>query len=101
MFDKIVLGVDGSDSSSSAADVAKELASKMAAEVVVVHVRERAPGRARAFDLETSEEAAGLLDEAVAASRMRESAPAESCDVASRDTARRRSPRLPTPRTPA
>lgn len=38
MFDKIVLGVDGSESSSSAAD----LASKMAAEVVLVHVRERA-----------------------------------------------------------
>lgn len=34
----IVLGVDGSESSSSAAD----LASKMAAEVVLVHVRERA-----------------------------------------------------------
>jgi nucleotide-binding universal stress UspA family protein len=97
MFDKIVLGVDGSESSSSAAD----LASKMVAEVVVVHVRERAPGRARAFDFETSEEAAGLLDEAVAALKDAGISARGESRRGIQDTPPRRSPRLPTPRTPA
>jgi nucleotide-binding universal stress UspA family protein len=66
MFDKMLLAVDGSEPSKRAVHMTAELALKLGAEVVVLHVQERMAGRAGAFDLEITEEAADLLDEAMA-----------------------------------
>ncbi len=69
MFDKIVLGVDGSQSSDLAVETAAALAQKLGAHVEVVHVREhdRIPSRASsAPDLETREDASALLTRTLA-----------------------------------
>jgi nucleotide-binding universal stress UspA family protein len=66
MFEKIVLAVDGSESSRRATDVAMQLAKLSGAEVVVFHAREREmAGRAGVVDLETSTETHKLLDDTV------------------------------------
>ncbi len=65
MFDKIVLAVDGSEPSNRAVAVAEDIAGKLGAEVIVVHVKEREPSRAGVFPLETSEEASDIVDQAV------------------------------------
>ncbi|HYT81152.1 MAG TPA: universal stress protein [Actinomycetota bacterium] len=62
----ILLTIDGSEASDRAAESARGLASALGSEVVVLHVRERMPSRAGAFDLETHEEAVELLDRTVA-----------------------------------
>lgn len=66
MFDKILLPVDGSEPSGRAVDMARELASCLGSEVVVLHVLERLPARSGAMDVETVEEASSVLDSAVA-----------------------------------
>jgi nucleotide-binding universal stress UspA family protein len=55
MFETIPLAIDGSGASDRSAQVACGLASSLHSEVVVLHVRERTPSRAGAFDLETLE----------------------------------------------
>ena len=65
MFEKIVLAVDGSEPSNRAVAVAEDIAGKLGAEVIVVHVKERETTRAGAFPLETSEEASEIVDQAV------------------------------------
>jgi len=66
MFERILLAVDGSEPSTRAARLAGELGSKLGSEVVVFHVREKMTGRSGAYDLELSEDAAALVDDAVA-----------------------------------
>jgi nucleotide-binding universal stress UspA family protein len=66
MFQTIMVAIDGSESSERAVELARGLATRLHSEVVVLHVRERMPSRSGAFDLETLEEAAGLVDRVVA-----------------------------------
>ena len=65
MFDSILLAVDGSETSGKAIPIAADVAKRYGAEVVVLHVREREVSVEGAFDLETGEEAADLVDDAV------------------------------------
>jgi nucleotide-binding universal stress UspA family protein len=65
MFDKILLAVDGSESSERATKVAADLAKASGGEVVVFHGREREIGRGGVLDLETPAEANELVDENV------------------------------------
>ncbi len=64
MFDKIVLGVDGSRSSDLATETVAALATKLGAQVEIVHVREHDRIISKAGsgpDLETREDAEALL----------------------------------------
>jgi nucleotide-binding universal stress UspA family protein len=65
MFERILVGVDGSEPSKRAAGVAADLARKLQTEVVVVHVKERDITWAGGVDLETPEEAQDLVDDTV------------------------------------
>ena len=62
MFKKFVLAVDGSDSSKRAAEAARSLATRTFGEVEILHLRERQISKAGAYDTETSDEAAELVD---------------------------------------
>jgi nucleotide-binding universal stress UspA family protein len=62
MINKILLAVDGSQPAERAVPVACELAQKFGAEVLVFHVRPTGVGRAAAFELESDDEAANLID---------------------------------------
>jgi nucleotide-binding universal stress UspA family protein len=62
MISKILLAVDGSEFSERAIPVAAELARKFGSEILVFHVRGTAVGRAAAFELESVDEAADLID---------------------------------------
>ena len=68
MFDRIVLGIDGSDHAAKATDVTAELAKAVGSEVLVVHILERiaASKGAPAADLEIPSDAVGLVEEAAA-----------------------------------
>lgn len=65
MFESILLAVDGSETSDKAIPIAADVAKRYGAEVVVLHVRESEVSMEGAFDLETGEEAADLVDDAV------------------------------------
>jgi nucleotide-binding universal stress UspA family protein len=62
MFEHILLAVDGSEPSRRATEVTADLARKVRAEVVVVHVKEREVTWEFTVELETSEEAQELVD---------------------------------------
>lgn len=62
MFEKIVLAVDGSDPSKRAAEAARSLAAYSLGEVEVLHLRERQVGKGGAYDTETMDEAAELVE---------------------------------------
>lgn len=62
MFSKILLAVDGSEFSTRAVAPAAEIATKFGGEVLVLHVRAIGVGHAVAFELETMDEASGLVD---------------------------------------
>ncbi|HZD66072.1 MAG TPA: universal stress protein [Acidimicrobiales bacterium] len=68
MYDKIVLGVDGSDQAGRAAEQARDLARLAGGEVRVVHVVEGGAygGRAGLFPAEQTPEATELVDGVVA-----------------------------------
>jgi nucleotide-binding universal stress UspA family protein len=72
MFNRIVLGIDGSDHAVKAATVAAELAKAVGAEVLVLHVLERmaASKGGPATDLELPRDAASLVE--TAAARLKE-----------------------------
>src|SRR5436190_22266836 len=65
MYERIVVGFDGSGEATRALPMAAELARMFQSEIVVVHVVERGAGLAVAYELETPEEAADLADRAV------------------------------------
>ena len=66
MFEKILLAVDGSESSGRATSVAADLAKASGGEVIVFHARElEMAGRAGIVDRETSSETLKLVDGAV------------------------------------
>ncbi len=62
MFERILLPVDGSAPSMRAAEVAKELAAKTRASIVVMNVCEREVVYGGAFEREVPEQAAELVD---------------------------------------
>ncbi|HEY5989670.1 MAG TPA: universal stress protein [Streptosporangiaceae bacterium] len=67
MFERILLAVDGSEPSNRAREAAAELASRLEAEVRVLHVRElESHGRAGPLSLEAPGEAADLVNRVVA-----------------------------------
>jgi nucleotide-binding universal stress UspA family protein len=67
MFERILLAVDGSEPSNRAKEAAAELASKLDAELRVLHVRElESHGRAGPVSLEAPDEAADLVNKVVA-----------------------------------
>jgi nucleotide-binding universal stress UspA family protein len=72
MFNRIVLGIDGSDHAVKATAVAAELAKATGSEVLVLHVLERmaASNGGPATDLELPRDAASLVE--TAAARLRE-----------------------------
>jgi nucleotide-binding universal stress UspA family protein len=65
MFNRIVLGIDGSDHAAKATEVTAELAKALGSEVLVLHVLERiaASKGAPATDVELPRDAVGLVDE--------------------------------------
>jgi nucleotide-binding universal stress UspA family protein len=65
MFERMLLAIDGSEPAKRAAEVAADLARKIRAEVVVVHVKEREVTWAGGVDLESSGEAQDLVDDVV------------------------------------
>src|SRR5712692_8353809 len=65
MINRILLAVDGSEFSERAIPVAAEMATKFGSEVLVLHVRGTAVGRAAAFDLETADEAGQVIERVV------------------------------------
>lgn len=65
MFKKILLAVDGSEPSTRAVEVCKDLALSQGAEVIVLHVKEHDRGRGFGYELETREEASEIVDSAV------------------------------------
>jgi nucleotide-binding universal stress UspA family protein len=65
MFERMLLAVDGSEPAKRAAEDAADLARKVQAEVVVLHVKERDVTWAGGVDLETPREAHELVDETV------------------------------------
>jgi len=65
MFEKILLAIDGSEQSTRAAEVTRDLAKMADADVLVYHVMEREVSRAGAFDMETPEESTELVDHTV------------------------------------
>lgn len=67
MFERILLAVDGSEPSHRATSVAADLARRIKAEIVVVHVKEREITWAGGADLETPREAQDLVDDTVRA----------------------------------
>ena len=66
MFDRILLGIDGSDHAAKATEVTAGLAKAVGGEVLVLHVIERiaASKGAPATDLEIPRDAASLVEEA-------------------------------------
>jgi nucleotide-binding universal stress UspA family protein len=68
MFNRIVLGIDGSDHAAKATEVTAELAKALGSEVLVLHVLERiaASKGAPATDVELPRDATGLVEEAAA-----------------------------------
>jgi nucleotide-binding universal stress UspA family protein len=66
MFSKIVLAVDGSETSNRASELARQVASQMGSEVVAVHVREGAIGAAGRWQVEPRWEACDILDVTIA-----------------------------------
>jgi nucleotide-binding universal stress UspA family protein len=67
MFERMLLAVDGSEPAKRAAEVAADLARKVHAEVVVLHVKERDVTWAGGVDLETPQEAHDLVDATIRA----------------------------------
>jgi nucleotide-binding universal stress UspA family protein len=68
MFNRIVLGIDGSDHAAKATGVTAELAKAVGSQVLVLHVLERLPASkgAPATDLEIPRDAVRLGEEAAA-----------------------------------
>ena len=68
MFNRIVLGIDGSDHAAKATDIAAALAKAVGSEVLVLHVLERIPASkgAPATDLEIPRDATDLVEKAAA-----------------------------------
>lgn len=67
MFERVLVGIDGSRQSEAALAAAKDAAGITDGEVRVVHVREIArPARGGVASLETHDEAGEIVDEAVA-----------------------------------
>jgi nucleotide-binding universal stress UspA family protein len=64
MLQKVLLAVDGSEPSTRAVHVTKEMAGPHA-EIYVLHIKERDRGRGFGYELETSEEAAQIVESAV------------------------------------
>lgn len=62
MFDKIVLGVDGSDESKKAVHVAIDLARKSQGEILIVHVHQKELTSRETVDIEPRYEAEMLTD---------------------------------------
>lgn len=62
MFERIVLAVDGSETSLKAVPVARETAERFGSEVTVLHVREHEFSWGSDIDLETPDEASELVD---------------------------------------
>ncbi len=62
MFERILLAVDGSESSKKAVPAAAEIAHRFGAEVTVLHVREHELSWGSDIDVETAAEAAELAD---------------------------------------
>jgi nucleotide-binding universal stress UspA family protein len=62
MFERILLAVDGSETSRKAIPVVAELAARFGSQVTVLHVREHELTWATDVDLDTVEEAANLVD---------------------------------------
>jgi nucleotide-binding universal stress UspA family protein len=69
MFKKILVAVDRSEYSRHAVPAAIEMAKKFGAEVFVLHVHEHDLGRAAAYPVESDDEAAEIVAEAVASIR--------------------------------
>jgi nucleotide-binding universal stress UspA family protein len=66
MFGKIVLAVDGTETSNRALDLVREIAIAMGSEVVAVHVREEGTGPGGERMVEAREEARDILDMTIA-----------------------------------
>jgi nucleotide-binding universal stress UspA family protein len=64
MFERIVLGVDGSQAAQRAVPVAADIASKYGSEVIAVHVVEQQLGRGGPIGYDTTEEATRDADDA-------------------------------------
>jgi nucleotide-binding universal stress UspA family protein len=62
MFERIVLAVDGSAPSNRAIDAAAELARRIGAEVIVLHVREREIAHIGAEEIESTDKVRELVD---------------------------------------
>jgi nucleotide-binding universal stress UspA family protein len=62
MLKKMVLAIDASDFSKRAVKVASELAGKLDAEVVVLHVEEKTMGHGGAYTMETNADAHDLVE---------------------------------------
>jgi nucleotide-binding universal stress UspA family protein len=69
MFKKILVAVDRSEYSRHAVPAAIEMAKKFGAEVFVLHVHEHDLGRAAAYPVESDDQAAEIVAEAVASIR--------------------------------
>lgn len=65
MFERILLPVDGSEHSRRAVAVAGDLARRYGAEVVVFHAREHELTWGADIDIESAQEARGLVDDVV------------------------------------
>jgi nucleotide-binding universal stress UspA family protein len=69
MFKSILVAVDGSEYSRQAVPTAIEVAKKFGAEVFVLHVHEHDLGRAAAYPVESDDQAAQMVADAVASIR--------------------------------
>jgi nucleotide-binding universal stress UspA family protein len=65
MFERILVGVDGSPHAAAALSAAEAVAKESGGEVRVVHVREISPTRGGSIGFETREETSEVVDEAV------------------------------------
>jgi nucleotide-binding universal stress UspA family protein len=69
MFKSILVAVDGSDYSRQAVPAAIEVAKKFGSEVFVLHVHEHDLGRAAVYPVESDDQAAEIVAEAIATIR--------------------------------
>jgi nucleotide-binding universal stress UspA family protein len=65
VFEKMLLAIDESEHSAKAVLIVKDLAARLDAEVIVLHVLERDASKVGAFDYEAPEEAPAIVIDAV------------------------------------
>ncbi len=77
MFETVLVAVDGSEHSHKAVAAAAELVKLSNGKLIVVHVREHDRSRGQVWDLETDEEAQGVVKKAVEEAKKNGAANAE------------------------